>query len=248
VFFTSWNNHRVMEERLGCKLGGCDRIFDPCHADRNAPAPFPPLSQGVNLAMPANILFVHKGHDLLVEVMQQQKWRARDVTINLYGTGRDEARLRQMVKDADLEHKIVFHGKLVAVGREQEISRIWLVNQAILMPSRMEGFPNMLVNAMMSARVPIVTDIGGHTEAITDGVTGFIAADPTPEGLDDAMERAFERREDWELMGLRAREAILRYLPQDPVGDAVQKLLAVIEPSVVPMRHASAAGHQDESC
>lgn len=228
AFFTCRNNHRVMEERLECPLPDWGRIFSPCHADRNAKLPFPPVTPGVQLAVPAKILFIHKGQDLIVEVMKREHWRSRDVTINLYGVGRDEQRLRWLVSRSRLEDRIVFHGKLVFLGREQEISRIWLVNQAILMPSRMEGFPNMVAHAMLSGRVPIVTKIGGHCEVIEDGVTGFVAADPDPDALDDALERAYQRRHEWEGIGQRARDAMSAYLPDEPVTDAVEKLLAVI--------------------
>jgi len=133
-----------------------------------------------------------------------------------------------MVKKAGLEKKFAFHGKIVFIGREHEISQIWLHNQAILLPSRMEGLPIMLISAILSGRIPIVTAIGGHSEVIEDGVTGFIASEPTLEALDDAMERAYQHCDEWEEMGQRAKQAMLNYLPQDPVGDAVNKILEVV--------------------
>lgn len=228
VFFASRNNHQVMEKRLGCQLPRWGRIYSPCHADRDAQLPFPPFSNGVKLAVPAKIEFVHKGQDMLVEVMKQSKWRQREITINLYGEGRDSERLRQMVKAEGLEDKFAFHGKIAFVGREHEISNIWVDNHAVLMASRMEGFPNMVINAMLSGRVPIVPDIGGHSEAIEDGVSGFIATQPSPEALDEAMERAYQRRHQWEQMGQRAKEAASNYLPEDPLQDAVDKILSVV--------------------
>ncbi len=228
VFFTCENNHRVMEQRLRCELPRWARHYNPCHTNPNAVLPFPSVSQGINLAVPAKILLVHKGQDLIVEVMKQGKWKERDVTIDFYGVGADEERLKEMVNKAGLGDKFVFHGKIAFIGREHEIPQIWLHNQAILLPSRMEGLPIMLVSAMLSARVPIVTNIGGHAEVIEDGVTGFIASDPTPEALDDAMERAYQRRHEWEEIGRRAKQAMLNYLPQDPVGDAVNNILEVV--------------------
>jgi glycosyltransferase involved in cell wall biosynthesis len=81
---------------------------------------------------------------------------------------------------------------------------------------------------MISGRVPIVTDIGGHREIIEDGVNGFIAADPTVEALDEALERAWSAREDWQAIGARARAAAQAYLPDDPVADAAGKLLRLV--------------------
>ena len=60
---------------------------------------------------------------------------------------------------------------------------------------------------------------------VDDGATGFIAATPSVEALDQALDRAYAAREDWEEIGRRARERVLAYLPDDPVGDFVQKIL-----------------------
>ena len=227
VFFASKNNHEVMENRLKCKVPKWGRIYSPCHADREAKFTFPSISQGINFAVPAKILFIHKGQDLLVDVFRQKKWKERIITINFYGVGKDQERLKQMVQDAGLDKLVVFHGKIVNIGREHEISNIWLKNQAVLMPTRMEGFPNMVVNAMLSERVPIVTDIGGHAEVIQDGVTGFIAANPTAKDIDEALERAYQRQNEWEVIGQKARKVMCKYLPEDPVEDAAHKILEV---------------------
>ncbi|MGO4214380.1 glycosyltransferase, partial [Terriglobus sp. YAF25] len=40
--------------------------------------------------------------------------------------------------------------------------------------SRTEGFPNVVIEAM-AARIPVVaTDVGGTSEVVTDGVTGYL--------------------------------------------------------------------------
>ena len=71
--------------------------------------------------------------------------------------------------------------------------------------------------------------IGGHREVVEDGASGFIAAEPTPEAVDDALERAWKRLAEWESIGRRARERMLAFAPEDPVADLVEKLLLIIE-------------------
>lgn len=226
VFFASANNHRVMEERIGRDLPSWDRIFSPNHADRTAGLAWPDGANGLALAFPANVNFIHKGHDILIDVLDQQKWRERTLTVNIYGSGRDLDRLQSLISERNLD-SVELRGPFVQVGAERKISDIWRHNHAILAPSRMEGFANMVLNAMISARVPIVTDIGGHGEIIKDGETGFIAPNPTAEDFDAALERAWTMRNAWRSIGERARQAALDYLPEDPVGDAADKLLAV---------------------
>jgi glycosyltransferase involved in cell wall biosynthesis len=112
----------------------------------------------------------------------------------------------------------------------------------------MEGMPIMLVSGMMSARVPIVTRIGGHDELVDDGRTGFIADAPTVEDINDALERAYQARDRWQAIGVRARERVLAWLPADPVGDFVTKLLAecrVPNEEALPIPPAEAAAEKD---
>jgi glycosyltransferase involved in cell wall biosynthesis len=90
----------------------------------------------------------------------------------------------------------------------------------------MEGLPLVLVGAMICARVPILTDIGAPREIVDDNINGFIAAKPTVDALDEALERAYQKSESWEEIGQKAREKILSYLPpDDPVDDFISKII-----------------------
>lgn len=46
----------------------------------------------------------------------------------------------------------------------------------------------------MSGRVPIVTDVGGSREVVEDEVTGFLAAGPAEDAVDEAMVPAYGER------------------------------------------------------
>lgn len=57
------------------------------------------------------------------------------------------------------------------------------------MPSRFEGLPLAMVEAMLCARPVVATDVAGHAEIIEDGVTGFLADAPTAGSMAAALER-----------------------------------------------------------
>ena len=80
----------------------------------------------------------------------------------------------------------------------------------------------------MCGRPALATDVAGHAEIIRDGVDGFIAEAATVRHLDEALEQAWQRRNEWQPMGLRAREHLLNLLPTDPVADFANRLLALI--------------------
>lgn len=219
VFFTCNNNHKVMEKRLNCQIPNASTHYNPFHVDRNSFVPFPPMDDGLKIAIPANLLRVHKGQHLAIELFNQNKWRERPIQLNLYGEGSDEKILKAMAKKYELK-KVLFH------KHTHDLLTIWRNNHAIFMPSFMEGLPLILVGAMICARVPILTDIGAHRELIDDNINGFIATKPTVEALDEALERAYQKSVMWEEIGKKAREKILAYLPpNDPVDDFISKII-----------------------
>lgn len=216
TFFTCWNNQRVMQDRLGSKLKNSSLHFNPYHIDRSV-VPDWPSDDDTQIAIPSKLLFIHKGQDILTEFLGKKEWKAKNITFNFYGSGPDEQNLRDLAKQKGIE-SFRLHGRVA------DISDIWKSNHALLMPSRMEGLPIMLVSAMLSGRVPILTDIGGHAEVVSDNKSGFIASDPDPEAVEDALKRAMEQRAEWEEIGQLARQQILDFLPENPVEDFIEKL------------------------
>jgi len=223
VFFTSENNHVVMEKRLQCELPHYKVFFQPYYVSREENIPFPSFNNGVQIAIPAKLLTIHKGQHLAIEVMNSDKWRKRNVFLNLYGIGADEENLKKMVVGYGLTNVRFFKPRWELP--DPDLVSIWRENHAILMPSFMEGMPLVVINALMCARVAIVTDIGGHREIIEDNITGFIAPKPKIEDIDDAMERAYQMRHLWEEIGKKARTRILEYLPEDPIDNFIGQLM-----------------------
>jgi glycosyltransferase involved in cell wall biosynthesis len=221
ALFTGWNNKEVMEKRLGCTLPNAGLYSNPYDVDRTTQLPFPSIENGIQIAMVGNLLRIHKGQHLALELFQQSKWRNRGIHLNIYGEGADEEILRKMLDDNAMKN-VTFH------GHTSDILSVWRENHAILMPSFMEGLPLALVGAMICGRVPIVTDIGAHREVIQDNFSGFIAAEPTVEALDEACERAYQKKEEWETIGGKARRTILENFPEDPVAAFIDQLAPVL--------------------
>ena len=221
VFFTCRNNWKVMEERLQRPIPNAGIHFNPYHIDRDKVPAWPSEKDGIQIAIPSKLLFIHKGQDLIAEAVKSDTWRSRNVWFNFYGIGPDEGNLRALAVKYGIRN-FRYH------GRVDDISEIWKSNHALLMPSRMEGLPIMLVSAALSARPLIVTDIGGHSELTEDGVTGFLAADPSAEDISAALERAWRALPNWPQIGQNARARVLSFLPDDPVRHFLSQLSIVI--------------------
>src|SRR5262249_46331394 len=113
-------------------------------------------------------------------------------------------------------------------GHVPDIRGIWADNHLLVLPSRSEGTPLSLVEAMLCGRPAVVTDVGGNAEWITEPDTGFIAEAPSTRSVAGALERAWTARHLWAEMGERAHEKARRQVDPDPGGT----LLNIIERAV----------------
>jgi glycosyltransferase involved in cell wall biosynthesis len=146
------------------------------------------------------------------------KWR-----LNLYGDGPMWGTLERIVDQLGISDRVTFHGF-------KDVAHIWARNHALALPSRYEGLPLALVEAMMCGRTAVVTDVAGNSEVIEDGVTGFLADAPTVRSMERTLERFWAQRNDLERMGKAAAARIRELIPPDPVrvfSDKIKELVAL---------------------
>jgi len=101
-------------------------------------------------------------------------------------------------------------------GYSHDVRDVWRVNHALVLPSRYEGLPLAIYEAMLCGRPVITTAVAGNPEAVEDGVTGFVAAAATVESMREAMERAWRSVAQWKRMGEAAATAARRVYADDP--------------------------------
>ena len=100
-----------------------------------------------------------------------------DVNFIWVGTGPLDADARAMTQEMDLSP--VFH----FLGQRQDVPALLHIMDCVVLPSRWEGFPLVVLEAL-AADVPVVaTDISGTREAIEHGQNGWLA----PVGDAEAM-------------------------------------------------------------
>jgi glycosyltransferase involved in cell wall biosynthesis len=161
-----------------------------------------------------------KGHDLLLQAFAAPQWRDRPLHLTFFGDGENRRGLEKLASLLGLDTQISFGGH---VSRVQDI---WRDHHLIAQPSRNEGMPLSLVEALMCGRPALVTDVAGHAELITDGVNGFIAEAASVQHIGQALERAWDGRTGWQEMGRSAYERIRLDIPCDPAADFVRRILA----------------------
>ena len=141
--------------------------------------------------------------------------------VSFYGDGPNSAMLKNMKSYHGLEG-VVFEGFTA------DVEEIWKTHHALILPSRQEGLPLALVEAMLCGRPAIVTDVAGNAELLEDGVTGFIAAAPTTLHLDAALEQAWGQRSRMRRMGEMAGERVRQQVMRNPAAAFSEELHRVI--------------------
>lgn len=218
--FVSHSNRRLLESQCGLRLERARVMFNPLNLRSREEVPWPEDSGTTQIACVGRLEPRAKGQDLLFQVLAQPKWRERPICLNLFGKGGSEQSLRSLASQLQLR-AVRFQGHL------SDLRQMWAANHALVLPSRFEGLPLAIVEAMLCARPVITTDVAGNAELVRDGVNGFVAAAPAASLVDATLERAWQRREDWRALGLQARCDVLRAVPEDPVGEFGQALLSL---------------------
>jgi len=220
VFFVSHANRRLLEAQCGMRLEHAEVIHNPWQVDATCEVKWPADNGLTRIACVGRLNPQAKGQDLLLQVLAMPKWRQRPVHLNLYGSGPCERALKYLQQMLELRH-------VTFAGHVSDIRSIWAENHALILPSRFEGLPLVIVEAMLCGRPVITTDVAGNADYIRDGITGFVAEAPTRHFVDTALERAWSKRAEWETFGANARQDALELLPADPVGRFAERLMCL---------------------
>ncbi len=210
VFCVSEANLQLLRLQLGDPLPNAEVVRNPFNVSTEVAPPWSSSADRWKIASVARLDPAAKGHDILLQTLALPQWKERPVEVNLYGSGPDEPVLRRLTQMFGLTD-VHFRGHC------SDVRSIWAGNHLLALPSRYEGLPLALVEAMWCARPAVVTDVGGNSELCVENITGFVAPAPTVNAFSQALERAWQSRERWQQMGIAARGMVEARIPRDPI-------------------------------
>lgn len=219
VFFVSRSNRIDVENNLGLKLPRSEVVWNPVNLPPNAEIPALPWRSGEPLrcCCVARLEVGPKGQDIILQTLALVHWRNRPIRVRFYGNGINAESLKAMAMSLDLK-------SVEFPGLSSDVASIWAGVHLGILTSRYEGLPLALVESMLLGRPNVTTGCCGNAEVVEDGVTGFVAPYPTVGATNDALERAWNRREELHLMGRAAAEHLRAVMPRDPCAAFAAKL------------------------
>jgi glycosyltransferase involved in cell wall biosynthesis len=125
-----------------------------------------------------------------------------------------EGPLRDLVPDA------------IGFVSQEELSHIYDRAAVVVLVSRMEGLPNVVLEAMAHGKTVIATPVGGIPSLIEDGRTGFLVPVGDAAALRATIKRALADPELRRRVGASARARVAEYCSWDRVTEQTLQVYA----------------------
>src|SRR5216117_515360 len=145
-----------------------------------------------------------KGIFTLLEALDELRNRGKDVSLVIVGEGPLKEDLAKEILWRRLSDRV----KLVGFVDEQRLVSLYNSCDAFVLPSHYEPFGMVALEAKAS-RVPVVvSDVGGLSEIVEDGVTGVKVPSSDPHALAEGILRVLDNRELSERLKENAYRAV----------------------------------------
>lgn len=148
-------------------------------------------------------LHPQKGLKYLIEAAKEIVETERNIEFCIIGSGSLEKELRDQIERNGLEDYFIFMGRKPKEDLPQEYKR----SDLFVLPSLYEGQPLTLLEAWAAKLPVVVTDVGGNSDFVRDGVNGYIVEPANAGELARAIKQALSNR-DLPEMGVRGYELV----------------------------------------
>jgi glycosyltransferase involved in cell wall biosynthesis len=129
-----------------------------------------------------------KGHRFLLQALAELRSRQREpiVRLVLVGAGPEESALRRLAARLNVTDCVTL------LGVRDDVAELVAASDLFVLPSLNEGLSQALLEAM-ALGIPIVaTNVGGTSDVVESGRTGWLVPPAQPVALADAIQQAVE--------------------------------------------------------
>jgi glycosyltransferase involved in cell wall biosynthesis len=173
----------------------------------------------------AHILWVgrlvyQKGLDILLDALEQLKDQSWQLT--LVGDGPQRVLLEELAQEKGIANRIIFTGWL----DRKDLYRYYCESNMFVFPSRHEGMPNSVLEAMASGLPVIASKIAGNEELILPGISGMLVPPGDHNQLASALRNLIADSTLRLQMGAEARKRVVSRFTWE---ETAQQYLSLME-------------------
>lgn len=149
-------------------------------------------------------LSYEKGVDLLLEAIRiVGQLQPGAFNVKVFGEGPEESRLRELSRSLGIAEAVQF------MGHCTDHEQLYQSADLVVIPSRSEGMPNVLLEATARGIPVVATKVGGIPQIVRDGDTGMLVPVGDIAKLANAMVAVLRDPEQAFAMAEKAREEVL---------------------------------------
>jgi glycosyltransferase involved in cell wall biosynthesis len=217
-YFVSKRNKGLCELLIAKKLGKAVVINNPFRFSVNRPLDYPDIESTIHFACVARLDVRVKCQNILLNILSEDAWKSRAWHLDLYGEGKDEAYLKDLIVHLKLNARVTLHGQV------EDIKAVWQKSHLFLLPSIGEGIPLSLIEAFGFGRPAVVTDVGGNDQLVEDGLTGILAASYNQKNFEIALEKMWGLKHHWSEMGRNAFDRLHQTFVTSPQKQILKEM------------------------
>jgi len=170
------------------------------------------------------VLEAYKGVDVLLRAWEAVVRRLPDASLFVIGSGREEAALRAQIIGSALEDSVRFQSPVPRHELPAHIDNAW----CLVLPSRSEGLPRVVLEAMARARAVVAARVGGLAELVANGRNGWLVNADDPVALAERLVQVLSDRDAAVAMGNEGRRTAQRRSPVEEYEAGIARLAAWI--------------------
>lgn len=138
----------------------------------------------------------------LIEAISILNKNGQKFSVDIYGEGEDIEVLKERIRKLNLEKMVILKG--FTAKPETILTRY----SVFILPSKFEGLPISILEAISSGLVVVASNVGGVPEIIEDGKTGFLIDGYSPENIAKTLCRVVDRSNDLPRIAVNARRKL----------------------------------------
>jgi colanic acid/amylovoran biosynthesis glycosyltransferase len=156
-------------------------------------------------------LHLVKDHTFLIRACRQLKAKGTSCLCLIAGEGQERTQLEKLIKNLDLQAEVELLGHL----SRRQLDSYYALSDLVVLTSRSEGIPLVLMEAMARGKVVLAPNITGIPELVLQGKTGFLYRAGALDDFVSRVEMIHASRSSLAPMSSAAQQHVSQYFDRD---------------------------------